>query len=96
VDNQVVLTACIAEAQALRYTPAGLPALDMRLEHESQQTEQGQRRIVKAVLKGVAFGALAERLARQSLGSKFRFQGFLVTPRNAKSVVLHIQDIQQD
>jgi primosomal replication protein N len=90
------LTACIAEAQALRYTPAGIPALDVRLEHESQQSEQGQARVVKAMVKGIAFGPLAERLSRQSLGSKFRFQGFLVTPRNAKSVVLHIQDIQQD
>ena len=96
MDNHVALTACIAEAQALRYTPAGLPALDLRLEHESRQSEAGQPRDVKAVIKAVAFGALAERLARQNLGSRWRFQGFLATPRNGKSVVLHIQDIQQD
>ncbi|MDQ6882066.1 MAG: primosomal replication protein N, partial [Pseudomonadota bacterium] len=28
--NQVVLSACIVEAGAMRYTPAGLPALDFR------------------------------------------------------------------
>ncbi len=68
----------------------------MRLEHGSRQREAGQDRDVKATLKALAFGAMAERLARQTLGSRFRFQGFLATPRNGKSVVLHIQDIQQD
>ncbi|WP_404826434.1 primosomal replication protein N [Diaphorobacter aerolatus] len=90
------MTACIAELQALRYTPAGLPALDLKLEHESQQQEAGVQRQVKLVIKAVAFGALAERLARQALGSNWNFQGFLASPRNGKGVVFHIQDIQQD
>jgi primosomal replication protein N len=96
VDNHVALTACIAEAQPLRYTPAGLPALDLRLEHGSRQMDAGQARDVKLAIKALAFGTLAERLARQNLGSRFRFQGFLAMSRNGKSVVFHIQDIQQD
>jgi primosomal replication protein N len=94
--NQLVLTACVAELGALRFTPAGLPAIDLRLEHESVMTEAAQPRQVKAALKAVAFGAVAERLARQALGSLWRFQGFLATPRNGKHPVLHIQDFQQD
>jgi primosomal replication protein N len=94
--NQLVLTACVAELGALRFTPAGLPAIDLRLEHESTMTEAAQPRQVKAALKAVAFGAVAERLARQGLGSLWRFQGFLATPRNGKHPVLHIQDFQQD
>ena len=96
MKNQIALTACIAEVQALRYTPAGLPALDLRLEHESQQQEAGIRREVKVAIKAVAFGTLAERLARQALGSHWEFQGFLASPRNGKGVVFHIQDIQQN
>jgi len=96
VENRVVLTACIAEAQPLRYTPAGLPALDLKLEHGSQQQEAGAQREVKAVVKAIAFGALAERLARQALGSLWIFRGFLATSRNGKGLVFHIQDIQQD
>ena len=96
MENYVALTACIGEAKPLRYTPAGLPALDLRLEHESQQQEAGSRREVRAAVKAVAFGALAERLARQALGSRWKFQGFLASPRNGKGLVLHIQDIQQD
>jgi primosomal replication protein N len=94
--NQLVLTACIAEREALRYTPAGLPALNMKLEHESVIQEAGQARQVKAAVKAVAFGALAERLVKQAIGSGWRFSGFLATPRNGKSVIYHIQEFQQD
>ncbi|KAB7629335.1 primosomal replication protein N [Verminephrobacter eiseniae] len=94
MHNSVVLTACIVEAESLRYTPAGLPAIALRLEHESRQTEAGQPRDVKAAIKAVAFGAMAERLARQSIASRWTFSGFLATPRNGKNAVLHIQDIQ--
>jgi primosomal replication protein N len=93
--NQLALTACIAEAKALRFTPAGLPALDLRLEHESSIEEAGQSRQVKAAVKAVALGAVAERLGTQSIGSVWRFSGFLATPRNGKYVVFHIQEFQQ-
>lgn len=93
--NQLALTACIAEAKALRYTPAGLPALDLRLEHESSIEEAGQTRQVKAAVKAVALGAVAERLGSQPIGSAWRFSGFLATPRNGKYVVFHIQEFQQ-
>lgn len=94
MENRLVLTACIAEVQALRYTPAGLPAIDVRLEHASQRQEASQLREVKAVVKAIAFGAIAERLAAQALGSTWCFTGFLATPRNGKHAVLHIQDFQ--
>ena len=94
--NSLVLTACVAELGTLRFTPAGLPAIDLRLEHESTVTEAAQPRQIKAALKAVAFGAVAEWLARQALGSLWRFQGFLATPGNGKHPVLHIQDFQQD
>jgi primosomal replication protein N len=93
--NQLVLNARIAEASALRYTPAGLPALDFRLEHESEVTEAGQPRQVKVAIRAVAFGSLAETLGRQAIGSSWKFTGFLATPRNGKHPVLHIQQFQQ-
>ena len=93
--NQLVLSARIAEAAALRYTPAGLPALDLRLEHESEAQEAGLARQVKVAIKAVAFGTDAETLARQAIGSGFRFHGFLATARGGKHPVLHIQSFQQ-
>ncbi len=90
------MTASIAELGAPRYTPAGVPALDLRLEHESTLQEAGQERRVVASVKAVAFGALAERLLKQALGSNWRFQGFVATPRNGKILVFHIQEFSQD
>ncbi|MDB5900795.1 MAG: priB [Ramlibacter sp.] len=80
----------------MRYTPAGLPALDVRLEHESAIDEAGQKRQVKVAVKAVAFGSIAETLVRQSIGSAWRFTGFLATPRNGKHPVLHIQSFVQE
>ncbi|KAF1020929.1 MAG: Primosomal replication protein N [Paracidovorax wautersii] len=94
--NQVALVAVVAEVAAMRYTPAGLPALDLRLEHESQVKEAGQPRQVRFELKAVAFADMAERLARQPIGSRWQFKGFLSNTRNGKGLLLHIQHIDQD
>jgi len=95
--NQLRLTARIVEIGAQRFTPAGLPAIDLRLEHESLIEEAGQPRQVKAALKAVALGAVAERLGRQAAGFSGSFSGFLASARNAKTAVFHIQDFfQQD
>ena len=80
----------------MRYTPAGLPALDFRLEHESETTEAGQGRQVKVAVKAVAFGSVAETLAKQAIGNSWKFSGFLATPRNGKHPVFHIQSFVQD
>ena len=94
--NRTELKACIAVQAALRYTPAGLPALDLILEHASEVQEAGQNRKVQLKIRALAIGSLAERLVKQAVGSVWLFQGFLATPRQGKSVVLHIQEFQQD
>jgi primosomal replication protein N len=94
--NQTILSARIAQAKPLRYTPAGLPALDLTLEHESEALEAGQRRRVLVEIRAVAFGTDAETLSRQAIGSAYRFTGFLAAFRNGKHPVLHIQSFQQD
>jgi primosomal replication protein N len=98
--NRTELSAHIAERGALRSTPAGLPALDLRLMHESAVMQAGSERRVQAQIKAKAVGAVAERLDRQAVGSHWRFTGFLaspgsaINPARAKSVVLHILDFQ--
>jgi primosomal replication protein N len=94
--NSLELNAAIAEVEPMRYTPAGLPALNCRLEHESQTQEAGGVRTVKLAIRAVAFGSQAERLARQAVGSNWQFKGFLANARQGKSVVFHIQDFLQD
>jgi primosomal replication protein N len=80
----------------MRYTPAGVPALNFLLEHESQVLEIGVPRTVNVVVKAVAFGAVAERLAKQALGSVWKFSGFLANARQGKTVVFHVQEFLQD
>jgi primosomal replication protein N len=93
--NQLNLTAIVLEVEPLRYTPSGIPAVNSRLEHVSEMLEAGQVRQVKATMKSVAFGAVAERLAGQDVGSSWNFKGFVATPRGAKHVVFHIQEFAQ-
>lgn len=93
--NNLALIAQIESLKALRYTPAGLPALDIELVHESEVSEAGQMRQVKLAIKAVALGSLAESLAKQHVGSKWRFSGFLAASRNkpqpSRQLVFHIQ-----
>jgi primosomal replication protein N len=70
--------------------------LDLILEHASDVEEAGQIRKVQLKLRALAIGPLAERLVKQAVGSVWTFKGFLATPRQGKSVVLHIQEFQQD
>ena len=85
----------VVQVQSLRYTPAGIPAINLVLEHESQQVELDTPRLVKLQLRAVAFGAQAEILARQGLDSVCEFHGFLANARNGKGVVFHIQDFSK-
>jgi primosomal replication protein N len=93
--NHVELTACIAEAKPLRYTPAGIPASNFVLEHESEIVEGGVTRQVKLTLRAVAFGTLAEQTIQIPLGTRLKFTGFLINARTSKSVVFHIQACSQ-
>lgn len=80
----------------MRLTPAGLPALDLRLETDSDVEEAGHKRKAQVAIKAIAIGSVAERLSRQVLGSVWKFSGFLATPRNVKTAVFHVQEFQQD
>ncbi|NYT81944.1 primosomal replication protein N [Alcaligenaceae bacterium] len=90
--NQLVLTATALEVQPLRYTPAGLPAVEMMLEHESEVQEAGHARRVEMVLSAIALGDIALLLADTPLGASLSIQGFLAPSRKGSSkLVLHIQ-----
>ncbi len=93
--NRFELTARIASLAALRYTPAGLPALDLELEHESQQTEADIPRVVRLSIKAVAFGALTQRILALDPAQEVHFKGFLVSPRYGKGVTFHVQEFKK-
>ena len=91
--NRLVLQAQIVERGALRCTPAGLPAFDMSLKHESQVTHEGQPRQVSVEIRARALGQTAERIGRLELGSSHGFAGFLGSQRNGRGIVFHITEV---
>lgn len=83
------------ELGALRYTPAGLPAVEFRIRHESELTEAGVARKVSAEVGALAFDALARQVAAAALGTTLRAQGFLAAKsRRSTKLVLHVTNIE--
>jgi len=91
--NRLVLQATLVERGALRYTPAGLPALDCSLKHESQLTEAGHARRASLEIKAVAIGETSSVLQSMALGSEASFSGFLTAQRNGRGIVFHVTDV---
>jgi primosomal replication protein N len=78
----------------LRYTPAGLPALDLSLKHESTVTQDGQARKVSMEIKARAIGVeITKRVAALEMGSEHGFAGFLGSQRNGRGVVFHVTEL---
>ena len=88
--NRLLLSAQLVERAALRYTPAGLPALDMSLKHESELVHLGHPRKVALEIRARAVGAITEPLGRAELGSHYGFVGYLGPQRNGRGVVFHV------
>ncbi len=76
----------------LRYTPTGLPAIDLVLEHESKVADAGVTRDVGLVLKALAFGTNAEILLKTAVGQMGEFSGFLNNARGGRGTSFHIQN----
>jgi primosomal replication protein N len=91
--NRLVLSACVVERGALRYTPAGLPALDLSLRHESQVTQDGLPRQVSMEIKARAVGDITGALSLIELGSTHGFAGFLGSQRNGRGIVFHVTEL---
>jgi primosomal replication protein N len=94
--NRLVLLAQLVETGAMRYTPAGLPALDLSLKHESQVTQAGAPRQRSLELKAVAIGDITKRLITLELGSTATFAGFLGGRRNGRGIVFHVTEFESE
>ena len=90
-SNRLTFDALLTERGDLRYTPAGLPAIDCSLQHQSVQVEAGGERKVECELFAVAFGDVARELAGRPVGSAMKCEGFLARRyRTGITVALHI------
>ena len=89
----MVLSAQLQELGVVRYTPAGLPALDCRLLHASTVTEDGQPRKVSLEIRAVAIGEITRSLGAMQLGAHGTFVGFLASMRNGRGLLFHITSL---
>ena len=93
LHNQLQFVASIAERDILRYTPAGIPMVSARLQHQSKQLEAGIERLVAFDIAALAAGEISGRFSQAALGGTFHFTGFLARRnRNSKGLVFHITD----
>ena len=93
-SNRLTLSATLTQRGDLRYTPAGIPAIDCTLLHQSTQAEAGGERKVDCEVFAVAFAEMAKRLAGMTVGSDIRCEGFLARRyRTGITVALHITHI---
>ena len=89
--NRVLLDATLTERGELRYTPAGVPAIDLMLRHASRQPEADIERVVECELAAVAYGDQARGLASVAPGSALRCKGFLARRfRTGLTLALHV------
>jgi primosomal replication protein N len=91
--NRLVLSATLVERSAMRYTPAGLPALDLSLKHESTVSEDGQPRKVSMEMRAVAIGAVTQVLTELAMGQGGSFAGFITSTRNGRGLLFHITSV---
>ena len=75
--NRVEIDGRVIGNDGLRRTPAGLPSLLLRIEHESGQHEAGHERRVSCELETIAFGEPASKMASLKEGEQLRLVGFL-------------------
>jgi primosomal replication protein N len=93
--NAMTVDARLAARADLRFTPAGIPALDFQLAHESMQIEAGGERRVACDLAAVALGPVARDLASVAVGANLRCRGFLARRyRTGMSVALHVSEFE--
>ena len=93
--NQVVLTGRIAEMDALRYTPAGLPLMAFRIGHMSEQSEAGFKRKVECEIPAIVMGDSAKTVAGWKIGDSIKVDGFLARKsQHSQQLVLHLNRIE--
>ena len=90
-----MLSGNLIELDALRHTPAGIPVVNFRLSHASEQTEAGAKRAVQCEVAALAFEREARLIAAATLGMQVKVTGFLASrSRNSKQLVLHATKIE--
>ena len=95
MENQFVLTAVLHKVGTVRYSPSGVPILDVVLQHSSRQQENGILHQVKFELPAKIIGEQAPAW-QHKVGTMVEVSGFLAQrSQRIFRPVLRIQNIQE-
>lgn len=95
MENSFRLTALLYKTDILRYTPAGVAVLDLTLQHESWQHENGIPHLIRFELPAKLIGPEAEKWQYRQ-GQHVNVSGFMAQrSRRTFRPVLHIQTITE-
>ncbi|MBI4938803.1 MAG: primosomal replication protein N [Nitrosomonadales bacterium] len=92
--NRFAVDGELAEIEGLRYTPAGLERVALKIRHASTRLEAGMPRQVRCEIPALALGAAAKRASALQTGQRVRAEGFMAQ-RSLRSaqLVMHIENI---
>jgi primosomal replication protein N len=94
-SNEVRLSGQLLSRGATRFTPAGIPVIEFRLAHASEQMEADQIRRVECEMPCVAIGQPAVLLAASKPGDGVSVSGFIAArSRNSQTPILHVNTIK--
>jgi primosomal replication protein N len=93
--NRIELSGRLRARDPQRYTPAGIPVIEFRLEHESEQEEAGHKRRVSCEIACVVLGGQTGLLAATNMGDALLVRGFLAAKSlKNQTPVLHVNEIE--
>jgi primosomal replication protein N len=94
-SNHCLIDGELLELDDLRYTPAGIPRIGLKIRHTSTQQEAGLSRQLQCDVPAVALGEVAQQLGRLKVGQSVSVEGFLAQRSlRIAQLVLHIDNIK--
>jgi primosomal replication protein N len=94
-SNRFVIDGELAELEDLRYTPAGIARIGLKIRHASTRQEAGTSRQVACEVPALALGEMALRASRMRPGQQITLEGFMAQRSlHSKQLVLHIDNIR--
>jgi primosomal replication protein N len=94
-SNRLEIEGEVVALDLLRYTPAGIPLVNITFRHTSIQNEAGMKRQAECEIQAVAMDELAKKAVKLSIGEQIKVVGFLAR-KSLKNdrLMLHINELE--
>ena len=94
-SKRLVIEGEVVALDLLRYTPAGIPLVNITFRHTSIQNEAGMKRQAECEIQAVAMGELAKKAEKLNIGEQIKVTGFLAK-KSLKNdrLMLHINELK--